>query len=252
VLAMRLWKPPSLFFFTFHKCASVFISRCVLQRARGLTHIDHAARMFAGRSAAPTRFAPRGQLYGPLRLSAEGDVLDHLVMPALVAVRRDGVRACLMVRDPRDMLVSMFFHSRDGMALRPDLPGARKKEEERAEAVRLEVDGYVLNTAPRFFQGCERAVQLVSDVPSIHVLRYEDMVDRWSLFEEQLQAAFDLSPRWLRTIAEESRPNDVEQPGSHKRSGATGDHRRKLLPDTVAELTRRFEPVLRRFGYIEP
>lgn len=249
---MRLWKPPSLFFFTFHKCASVFISRCVLQRARGLTHIDHAARMFAGRSAAPTRFAPRGQLYGPLRLSAEGDVLDHLVMPALVAVRRDGVRACLMVRDPRDMLVSMFFHSRDGMALRPDLPGARKKEEERAEAVRLEVDGYVLNTAPRFFQGCERAVQLVSDVPSIHVLRYEDMVDRWSLFEEQLQAAFDLSPRWLRTIAEESRPNDVEQPGSHKRSGATGDHRRKLLPDTVAELTRRFEPVLRRFGYIEP
>jgi Sulfotransferase domain len=249
---MRLWKPPSLFFFTFHKCASVFISRCALQRARGLTHIDHAARMFAGRSAAPTRFAPRGHLYGPLRLSAEDDVLDHLVMPALDAVRRDGVRACLMVRDPRDMLVSMFFHSRDGMALRPDLPGARKKEEERAEAVRLDVDGYVLNTAPRFLQGCERAVQLVSDVPSIHVLRYEDMVDRWSLFEEQLQAAFDLSPRWLRTIAEESRPNDVEQPGSHKRSGATGDHRRKLLPETVAELTRRFEPVLRRFGYIEP
>lgn len=248
---MRLTKPPSLFFFTFHKCASVFISRCVLQRARGLTHVDHAARMFAGKSGGPDGFAPRGNVYGPLRLSAEGDVLDRLVLPALDAVRHDGVRACLMVRDPRDMLVSMFFHSRDGAALRPDLPGAQKKEEERAEAVRLEIDGYVLGTSERFREGCERAVQLVSDVPSTTVLRYEDMIDRWGLFQQQLQAAFDLPPRWLRTIAEESRPNEVEQPGAHKRSGATGDHRRKLRPETVAELTRRFDPVLRRFGYME-
>lgn len=248
---MRLTKPPSLFFFTFHKCASVFITRCVLQRSRGLTHVDHAARMFVGNAGALRVFAPRGHLYGPLRLSADGPVLDGLVMPALDAAHRDGIRTCLMVRDPRDMLVSLFFHSRDGAALPRDYPGARTKELQRAEALRLDIDGYVLGTSARFRDGFDRAVQLVSDLPSTTVLRYEDMVDRWPLFEDRLRAIFDIPPRWLRTLAAESRPNEIEQPGSHKRSGATGDHRRKLLPETVAELTRQFDPVLRRFGYME-
>lgn len=242
-------KPESLFFFTFHKCASVFISRCVLQRARGVRHIDHAARMFAGEKVTLGEFDRIGHLYGPLRLSAEGDVLEQLVAPALAAARRDGVRACLMVRDPRDMLVSMFFHSRDGQSLRQGMPGARRKEQEREAALRLDIDEYVLQTAPRFLEGCERAVHLVSDRPATCVLRYEDMVDRWSTFAGQLQAAFDLPQRWMRTIEKESRPNEVERPGAHKRSGATGDHRRKLLPATIIELTHRFESVLRTFGY---
>jgi len=241
---------PSLFFFTFHKCASVFFSRCVLQRARGLVHVDHAGRMFVGQATPPEGFAPRGHLYGPLRLSAEGDVLDRLVEPALDAVRRGDLRACLMVRDPRDMLISLFFHSRDGQPLRPELAGARKKEEERADALRLEIDEYVLKKAGRFLEAYDRAVALVSGCPATRVLRYEDMVDSWDVFQDQLQTAFDLPPECIQAIDAQSRPTPVERPGSHKRSGATGDHRHKLAPETIAVLTERFSPVLRRFGYL--
>lgn len=243
---------PSLFFFTFHKCASVFFSRFVLQRARGFEHVDYAARMFVGEAAPLEGFASRGRLYGPLRLSAEGDVLERLVLPALDAVRRDDLRACLMIRDPRDMLVSLFFHNRDGSTLRPDLAGARKKEDERADAKRLGIDRYVLERAPRFLAGYERAVRVVMERPAAIILRYEDMVDDWSRFRDRLQTVFDLSEDSIRDIESGSRPNAVEQSGSHKRSGVTGDHRQKLAPETVAALTDQFAPALRQFGYLAP
>jgi hypothetical protein len=240
---------PSLFFFTFHKCASVFFSRFVLQRARGLEHVDYAGRMAVGEATPPFTFAPQGHLYGPLRLSAQGEVLDQVVQPALDIVRRDDLRGCVMVRDPRDMIVSQFFHNRDGKPLPPKHAGAAWKEEERGATVQLGIDRYVLEKATRFLAGYERAVQLVADRPTTRVLRYEDMVDDWSGFKDRLQSVFDLSPESIRDLEQESRPNAVEQPGAHKRSGATGDHRRKLAPETVAALTDRFAAALRQFGY---
>jgi hypothetical protein len=242
---------PSLFFFTFHKCASVFFSRFVLQRNRGLVHVDYAGRHSVGEATPPDAFAVQGQLYGPLRLSAQGEVLDRLVLPALAAVRQHDLRACLMVRDPRDMLVSQFFHNRDGKPLRPELAAAAWKEDERAAAVRLGIDRYVLEKAPRFLAGYERAVQLVADRPTTRVLRYEDMVDDWNGFKDRLQSVFDLSPEAIRELEQQSRPNAVEQPGAHKRSGATGDHQRKLAPETVVALTEQFKPFLEKFGYLQ-
>ena len=241
---------PSLFFFSFHKCASVLFSRFVLKRALGFEHVDYAGRMAIGEATPPFTFAPQGHLYGPLRLSAQGDVLDQIVLPALDAVRRDDLRACVMVRDPRDMIVSQFFHNRDGQPLRPEHAGAAWKEEERAATVQLGIDRYVPEKATRFLAGYERAVRLVADRPTTHVLRYEDMVDDWNAFQDQLQSVFDLAPESIRDLEQESRPNAVEQPGAHKRSGATGDHRRKLTPETVEALTERFRPFLEKFGYL--
>ena len=61
---------PSLFFFTFHKCASVFFSRFVLKRALGFEHVDSAGRMAIGDATPPFTFAPLGHLYGPLTRSS--------------------------------------------------------------------------------------------------------------------------------------------------------------------------------------
>jgi hypothetical protein len=222
----------SLFFFTFHKCASVFFGRFVLRRARGLEQVDHAHRMFFDPTTA-IEFAPRGHLYGPLRLSAQGAVLERL-----------------MVRDPRDMLVSQFFHNRDGVAIRSGLAAAETKERERSDAVRLGIDCYVLEKATRFEAGFDRAVRLLADRPATAVLRYEDMVDDWPSFLRVLREVFDLDEDALRDLERESRPGEIERPGHHKRSGATGDHRRKLAPESVTALTERFGPFLRAFGYL--
>lgn len=239
----------SLFFFTFHKCASVLFGCLGLRRARGLEQVDYAYRMFLDPTTA-IEFAPRGHLYGPLRLSAQGAVLERLIVPALQAARGDDVRTCLMVRDPRDMLVSQFFHNRDGVAIRAGLAAAETKERERSDAVRLGIDRYVLEKATRFEAGFDRAVRLLADRPATAVLRYEDMVDDWPSFLRVLREVLDLDEDALRDLERESRPGEIERPGQHKRSGATGDHRRKLAPETVTALTERFGPFLRAFGYL--
>jgi len=94
---------------------------------------------------------------------------------------------------------------------------------QRADALRLENDEYVLKKAGRFLEAYDRAVELVSGCPTTRVLRYEDMVDSWDVFQDQLQTAFDLPPECIQAIEAQSRPTPVERPGSHKRSGATGD-----------------------------
>jgi len=239
----------SLFFFTFHKCASVLFGCSVLPNARGLELVDEAARRFRDPTAEPRPFLRQGRLYGPLRLSAKGEVLERLVKPALKAALSDDVRACLMVRDPRDCLVSRFFHDlRDRKST--ESKRALTWEAARAHAMALGIDRFALDKAPQLEAGFGRAVELLTAKPSTRILRYEDMVDDWLTFRRQLQDAFELPEDALELIERESRPNETERIGAHKRSGATGDHRRKLAPETLKALTERFDPFLRRFGYL--
>lgn len=229
----------SSFFFTFHKCASVLFSHYVLRQARGFKHIDPANRKLFGVDAPHEEFSLTGHLYGPLRLSASGEVLERLIKPALDTVIHNHLPACLMVRDPRDMLVSQFFHNRDGLPVRPQL-----------DAIELGIDGYVIKNTERFLAGFNRAAQLVADHPATRVLRYEDMVDNWNIFKDRLSKAFDICPESLLNIERESRPNPIEQLGQHKRSGATGGYRHKLSKETAVILTEQFYPFLEKFGYL--
>jgi len=229
----------SSFFFTFHKCASVLFSHYVLRQARGFKHIDLSGRKLVGADALHEEFSLRGHLYGPLRLSASGEVLERLIKPALDTVIHNHLPACLMIRDPRDMLVSQFFHNRDGTPVKPQL-----------DAIEFGIDDYVIKNTGRFLAGFNRAVQLLADHPATQVLRYEDMVDDWNIFKDGLSKVFDLCPDSIRYIEKKSRPNPVERPGEHKRSGATGSYRSKLSPETTAILTEQFYPFLKKFGYL--
>ena len=242
--------PPSLFFFTFHRCASVFFNQYVLARSQRLTQVNYAQLKFSPTGIVVDGFRPEGHLYGPLRLSSGGEVLERLVNPAFEAVCRDRLRACLMIRDPRDVVVSLFFHVRDGTPVPPRSPAAGKMALQREMASELGIDRYVLQKAVRLEDGLAKAMELVDRQPATTVIRYEDMVNDWSVFAERLRDVFALSADSIREGHRESRPREVERPDAHKRSGATGDHRRKLAPETVAVLTEKFRPFLRTFGYL--
>lgn len=92
--------------------------------------IDYAGRMAIGDAMPLESFALQGKLYGLLRLSTQGEVLERYVLPALDGVRQDHIRVCLVIRDPRDMIVSQFFHNRDGKPLRREHACAVWKEED--------------------------------------------------------------------------------------------------------------------------
>lgn len=230
---------PSIFFFTFHKCASAFFSRHVLPYARGLNHVDSARRRVISEGAFSCEFSPRAHLYGPLRLSASGEVFEYIIKPAMDIVVRDKLPACLMIRDPRDMLVSQFFQNRHIKCVNPKL-----------DAIQFGIDKYTIKNTQHFLDGFNRAAQLIANHPTTLVLRYEDMVNNWNIFKDGLSKVFDICPKSLLNIERESRPNLIEQLGQHKRSGVTGGYRHKLSKDTIAILTKQFYPFLEKFGYL--
>lgn len=163
------------------------------------------------------------------------------------------VQHLVQVRDPRDILVSEYFslgwiHSdKDWNA----------SDQKRRQTIReMSIDQYVLkqdkiNPYPLWER--YRPILSLSRQPDITIVRYEDMVnqfDRWLLPVLQL---LELEPinRWQKTLQghyrDEFQPG--ESPGSHKRNVAPGDHRSKLLPETIAILNQQFEPVLSLLNY---
>lgn len=197
----------------------------------------------------------------------EGHIPDYLIHPGNVyggfrrfpkslasnACFRDG-RKILMVRDPRDALVSQYFSFAKSHLVPDgdDGEGPRRKiMQTRQNIARLSIDQYVVKEAHEMnMVMCGYAV-MVPD-PSCLVLRYEDMI-----FSKR---------RWLQIICDhfgwsitsqdfddilyhvDIRPAN-EDPDRFIRKVTPGDHLEKLTERTIEELNSRLEPAMMLFGY---
>jgi hypothetical protein len=239
----------SVYFYTFHKCASTLFSRYVLKNIEGLRHVDYAGQMFRGKSPSIV-FQPKGCIYGPIRLSAR----QHAVYYSLVqpTSRPEFVRdklAIFMIRDPRDILISAYYSFGYTHGFSPVEEIRKRQVDMRNELQSKTIDEYALEravsirdnfeTVDRLSHACERSV----------VLRYEDMIDNWELFASDLTKYITIKPAVLRQIYDKSRPREKEVLSSHRRSGQVGDFRRKLKPETIRSLDATFAAVLERFRY---
>ncbi len=100
---------PSIIFFTTQKCASRYVDKVIrrLVLAEGMVHADYDAyvtmvrmpieqRPFATQQNMRIAFAPTGYYYGPIGTYREIPDLDQY-------------RVVLQLRDPRDLLTSLYF-----------------------------------------------------------------------------------------------------------------------------------------------
>jgi len=167
-------------------------------------------------------------------------------------------KVILVVRDPRDILVSRYFST--AISHREPLPGSDKRDDfvsDREQARTLSIDEYVLEESKKLRRTYDSYLnQLLQDHPDVHVSRYEDMtadVEQW--LDELLTYISISPPTALKTeIIEEAREvqsRDEEDVTAHVRKGEPGDHREKLDSSTIARLNNRFADVLDRFGYTE-
>jgi hypothetical protein len=243
----------SVFFYTFHKCASSLFARFVLPNVRGLRHENHAARIFRGELTDPgeIRFEQHGFVYGPIRLSTHSGgrerqlLTDGCSTEAFVRTRR----CVLLVRDPRDILVSAYHSFGFTHPWSPD-PGIRAQQEQRRAVISAQsVDEYALESAPELAGRYLQAQRLIRAGGRFTTLRYEDMVDSWSTFERGLREQLDFAPEVLAEIHARSRPREGEDAAAHKRSGKVGSHRAKLAPATVAAIDDIMHAALDAFGY---
>lgn len=241
----------SVFFYTLHKCASSLFGDFVLKAARGLEHVDYAAMLFSGAPVDRVAFEETGHLYGPIRASAVPETRVHreLVTPTVEpSFVRDRI-ALVLVRDPRDLLVSGYYSFGFTHPWSP-VPELRAVQEaRRADISAKSIDEYALDEAATTLGHFATLARVLDACRRATLLRYEDMLEEWPRFERGLTSVLEYSEDDLAELRRRATPPETEDPTAHRRQGRPGDHRRKLRPETIARLDRILAPTLAAFGY---
>jgi len=260
------WRHPSrnIIAYTTHKAGSMVLHRvlkdiCELNRIRYYSPSKAQLpfdRMFAGDDF----IAKKRGCFGPIRFFvptkaiADASVILHL-------------------RDPRDVLVSMFYSYCYMHAGEIEAHTGYRKEVAEAGIDRFVLDmvgepfyeyhgdygigsrykqqvGTVLDRYERYL------FELLSR-PNTIVVSYEEMVLSFPSWLKKIVSAFDLTdPDETRAVVAARHANSVaageEDAWSHKRKVTPGDHLEKLQSETIRQLDQIFAPVLDKLGYSTP
>jgi len=242
----------SVYFFTFHKCASGLFSSYLLKNIEGLRHLDYAKQIYIGETIDNIIFEKNGFVYGPIRLTKEHpQTYKVLIEPASdIDFIRNKI-ALFLVRDPRDILVSAYYSFGWTHKNSPVKELSEKQDERKLEIQNKTIDEFALEFAQRWLNGFQILDRLVKVCERGVVLKYEDMIYSWESFANDLTQYVDIKPTVLTKIYEKSRPRENEDKSSHRRSGKMGQFRAELKGETIKSLNTTFETVLKRFQYDE-
>jgi len=252
--------------YTTHKAGSMVLHRvlkdiCELNRIRYYSPNESKTRLPFDRMFAGQDFiAKKRGCFGPIRFFvpskaiAEASVILHL-------------------RDPRDVLTSMFFSYCYMHAGEIEAHTGYRKEVAAAGVDRFVLDmvggpfyeyrgDYGIGSRYKKHVGTvldryERYLTELLGRPNTTVVSYEEMVLAFPSWLEKIVGAFDLpEPEETRAVVVARHANSVgaeeEDVWSHKRKVTPGDHREKLQPETIRQLDRIFATVLERLGYSGP
>lgn len=170
--------------------------------------------------------------------------------------------AVLHLRDPRDVLTSLFFSH---VYSHPRIQGRFNPSDAEKQNMEAEgIDACVLKQAPKFaaiYQ--DLTSNLLSDRNEVRLVRYEDMVLNFPEWLTAFLGAFspletssDNSPsvssvyqRFLAKYETEVAAPASEDVHRHKRQVKPGDHKNKLKPQTIQQLNERFSEQLELLSY---
>lgn len=161
---------------------------------------------------------------------------------------RPSTRTFLLIRDPRDMIVSHYFsikysHTTAGL-------GADDILRERQRLQTVDLDSWALTQTRRINRDFLRYEAL--EGTALKICRYEDVVfDKIKLIDD-LCSQFGLDvPKANRgriALAIDRRP-EREDIYAHIRQVVPGDHRRKLKPSTMEQLNHDLADILCKYDY---
>lgn len=241
----------SVYFYTFHKCASSLFSGYVLGRVEGLRQVDYAYRIYVGKMSGNPVFNERGYIYGPLRLSLRPTSPEYtrLVKDVTDAEFIKNRIAVFLIRDPRDILVSAYYSFGYTHGLSPVKEIQAMQLEIREQIQNTTIDQYCLQSAPRINSAFETLNGLSQACNRSIVLKYEDMINDWDTFSAGLTRYLDIREDVLARIYEQSRPMKKTDTTSHRRDGKPGGFRDQLQKETIDSLNDTFRNVLETRQY---
>jgi hypothetical protein len=158
----------------------------------------------------------------------------------------------LVVRDPRDMLVSLYYSAKFSHDLTERgtqqfrwLVRATKRDTE------MGIDEYCLYNSWRMNEALFGYSEILDD-PNTLILKYEDFIYNKVNLARSICNRFSLELGPNR-IADIVAPHDIfpaaDQPYQHVRQVHPGDHKRKLKPETINALNACCEKFLTTFNY---
>lgn len=243
---------PSALVFAMPKSGSTLLDRIMrrLSRHVGLRYVSVMGTFFKlgvpdkDMPAETSRiFLPHGYCYGGFRYLPGFDI------PILGAAR-----SVLLVRDPRDMLVSHYYSMRESHVE----PGRSLKSTsltlpQRETARSVDIDDYVKGPVAEHFRTClTRYRTMLCASYDVKLYRYEDVIYDKANWVADLANHFGWEiPRW-RTDSIARRFDIIprhEETAEHIRQVHPGNYRKKLAPETVAWLNGFLREEMEYFGY---
>jgi hypothetical protein len=248
---------PSILHFSLNKAATQYTKNILraIAAENGLTPVGMNEWAFSSRQpyldhltvqemqAFKQVFKPKGYLYSVFGGMVEG--IDHM----------EDYRIVLMVRDPRDILVSLYYSTAYSHALPGEASDKREAFLEKREKAKAQnIDAFVQEQSPRLKSYMERYQRLLTDRwPHAHLLTYEAMTNDFEGWLQKLIAASGcrVSDTLVKTLHENHalKKPKTENIYQHNRSGKEGDYAAKLKPDTIDWLNIQFTPFLENWGY---
>ncbi len=237
------------------KCGSSIMNSIVtdLAKQNGKFYLDIAGRFFEAdiperiwrHDPATQNLLVAGQVHGGFRAMP----LVFARHPLFTASRK-----ILMVRDPRDALVSEYFSN----AFSHSLPSGGQGEATRdllalrQAALKASIEAYVLRQAPSLNRTFLEYAEIAGD-PLTRLFKYEDVILAKRRWVRDIAAHFDWSAEadgfldgmmgWADVLP------PVERAEQFIRKVWPGDHREKLSPPVIEQLNAALAPAMRLFGY---
>jgi hypothetical protein len=245
--------PESVYFYTFHKCASSLFGGYILKNVKGLQHVDYEAQIYNGLvDYQKLDFRSRGFIYGPIRISNSdptSTVNKLLIAPTSEhKFIRDKI-SIFFVRDPRDILVSSYYSFGYSHDFSPVKRIREQQEIQREKILAQSLDEYVLGYADGMSKNFTTLYELFCVCERSVILKYEDLINNYEYLIDHLVKYIVMEKDIVQEIYKRSRPKQQEDLGSHRRSGQVGCFRDKLSEKNLLSLNSKLEAVLQVFEY---
>ena len=165
----------------------------------------------------------------------------------------DKYKVILMVRDPRDILVSWYYSIAFSHSI-PPITSNRHEEyiRKRKNAQEITIDDHVISESDRVLNILNRYQnELLVPYPHVHLTSYEKMT---SNFEGWLKGLLDaseleISSHTFQKLVEDNKQLQPKEENIYKhiRKGKPGDYLDKLQPETIEYLNNKFSPILETY-----
>ncbi|MBI3509103.1 MAG: sulfotransferase domain-containing protein [Bacteroidetes bacterium] len=234
---------PSFIFFTVHKAASSLLSQRLAPFFRKNNYRVADLSSYFAKTGLQRResFLADEDLRARV-FSVNGIFHVAFRFPFSIPVFSD-VKILLVLRDPRDVLVSHYFSTKySHPALNSDFFALKEK------AGSLSIDEYVKYITPDFKKRFRTYLTWIGK-PNVLFMKYETLISDPQSFEDSLSVFADLPVEKGEIVSEKDFMQEKEDVHAHKRYVRAGDHKNKLQKETIVWLNGEFSETLAALGY---